>query len=100
MPCGGIYYFGDGNKSGGVSFCLQCSKKDGFGIGMLDHFCEEWDGYLHSRCVVAFLESETGQTVINHNHTLELGPEVVFVRKDLVEVESVEQPQIAADREG
>jgi hypothetical protein len=95
MPCGGIYYFGD-NTSAGISFCLQCSVHDSFGVDHLDHWCIEWDGYLHSACVVAFLNDDMGKIVINHHHTLRLGPNVNFIKIDMVVVESVDQPQLTA----
>jgi hypothetical protein len=99
MPCGGIYYFGshvkDSHEPPGSVWCLQCGRRDTLGIDHLDHFCIEWDGYLHSACVVQFLEQGDGQTVVNHMHTLELGPNVVFTL-ETVDVESVDQPQISA----
>jgi hypothetical protein len=101
MPCGGIYYFG-GDTYGGVDDpdtqgrCLHCGKTDIFGFDHLDHFCMEWDGHLHSACVVEFLNGDMGETVINHHHTLELGPNVNFIKIDMVAIESVDQPQIAA----
>jgi hypothetical protein len=103
MPCGGIYYFGDRNSQGdddqgAATFCLHCSRRDSFGIDHLDHFCVEWDGYLHSACVVDFLKGESGETVINHMHTLELGPTVDFNLK-MIAIESVDQPRIASATE-
>jgi hypothetical protein len=101
MPCGGIYYFAekenqDGSDPGDDIWCLHCGKHDTFGIDHLDHYCHEWDGYLHSRCVVDYLAGDEGQTVINHLHTLELGPNVHFVDMPTIVIESADQPQIAS----
>lgn len=100
MPCGGIYYFGDDGARTPAprSWCLHCRENDTFGIDHLDHFCEEWDGFLHSRCVVAFLKGDMGETVIDHMHTLELGPTVNF-SLSVVAMESVDQLQIASATE-
>lgn len=74
MPCGGIYPVGAGliishgpgtikDKLGAPQGgCWVC------GHGGCEHFCDEWDTYIHARCVAAFLQTEEGQCVIEHGH--------------------------------
>jgi hypothetical protein len=64
MPCGGIYP--DPNESGHK--CFHCHKEGA------DHFCEEWDGFLHGECVPAFLMTEEGRIVIAHGHDIFISP--------------------------
>jgi hypothetical protein len=72
MPCGGI-----NPTSGGAGTladrilctaggCWVCDR------GGCKHFCDEWDTYIHARCVPAFLSTEEGQTVIDHGHVIHL----------------------------
>lgn len=73
MPCGGIYpYDPDDSRddrktideflSPGHGGCWVCSK------GGAKHFCEEWDTFIHARCVPSFLQTEEGQIIISHRH--------------------------------
>lgn len=73
MPCGGIYpltddhpfvrYYWPGTPG---HECLVCGKYE----PRPDHFCDEWDGYLHGKCVVPFLNTEMGRTVLEHEHNI------------------------------
>jgi len=73
MPCGGIYPIGPGSFQ--ASFrdqdtenckCWHCNKSD----PPADHFCDEWDCFLHSTCVREFLKTEEGQLVLQHKHAV------------------------------
>lgn len=66
MPCGGIY------PISGTGNCFHCNKPGAH------HFCEEWDCYIHARCVPDFLKGEEGIIVIHHKHD-------VILRFDLEE---------------
>ena len=71
MPCGGIHPIDNGQlgtirkhldpTQGG---CWVCSR------GGAMHFCHEWDTFIHARCVPRFLETDEGQAVIEHRHTI------------------------------
>lgn len=76
MPCGGIYPLSEAKGTiteklspiqGG---CWVC------GMGGAHHFCDEWDTYIHARCVPIFLLGREGQCVIHHEHTIELNFEL------------------------
>lgn len=59
MPCGGIY------PTGKNAFpCWHCGK-----IGC-DLILIEWDSFLHSACVEAFLKTDEGQCVLDHGHAV------------------------------
>ena len=63
MPCGGIFPSElsiIGRLATGQ--CWHCGK-DG-----ADHFCEEWDCFLHATCVPLFLETDEGRGVVSHHH--------------------------------
>ena len=60
MPCGGIFPI---KKSGKCWVCDKSGAK---------HFCEEWDAFIHARCVPKFLQTEEGQIVIDHGHLVSL----------------------------
>ena len=67
MPCGGIFPTEMSIVAGimsdqSVVCCIQCGKEGA------DHFCEEWDGFLHANCVSSFLLTEEGKCVIAHKH--------------------------------
>jgi len=125
MPCGGIYYLRadqvalttslpvghpdlEGVPRRQTDRCLYCTKTDIVTDisepGHLDHFCAEWDGYLHSKCIPAFMKTDEGQIIIDHQHMLELGPDVDLTSSNswiggyhhLVDIESVDQPQLTA----
>ena len=61
MPCGGLYPVADTHKQ-----CFSC--------GISDHseysFVDEWDAFLHDRCIEEFLASPEGEIVINHGHEI------------------------------
>ena len=60
MPCGGIYPM-EGRR--GVE-CFYCEGR----TPIPDHYCEEWDAFLHGKCVEPFLTTEEGKIVIEHGH--------------------------------
>jgi hypothetical protein len=71
MPCGGIYpitgtWVEPLTRDQTDVRCWTCGKE-----GAL-HFCDEWDCYIHARCAVLFLQTEEGQCVILHGHTVTL----------------------------
>lgn len=63
MPCGGIRPVTDGASY----VCFYCNEKG------CDHFVEEWDAFLHGRCVLPFLKTEEGECVIAHKHHIQVG---------------------------
>lgn len=58
MPCGGVRR---------VPLVLNCECWV-CQIGGCAHFVDEWDAYIHARCVIPFLASPEGQIVISHGH--------------------------------
>lgn len=36
------------------------------------HFCEEWDCFLHARCIVEFMQTTQGQMIIQHGHVVQI----------------------------
>lgn len=73
MPCGGIYpVSGICDEGDHLRYtCLFCGKNK------CDHWCEEWDAPLHADCIVPFLETEEGQTVLHHGHLVQRGDEIL-----------------------
>lgn len=75
MPCGGIYPIrgADGGPVVVEHMCWECRRP------WPDCFVEEWDAYIHSECVEAFLAGEEGQIVLSHGHGVYIwkGEEVV-----------------------
>jgi hypothetical protein len=78
MPCGGIYpldghwsrpYLRPGADGHG---CLVCQ---GPVVEAVDLFVEEWDAYLHRKCLGPFLTSPEGIIVMRHGHEIVL-PEI------------------------
>ena len=67
MPCGGIYPV----KDAPAHPCWQCNE-----LGA-DHWLEEWDAVIHKDCIEAFLKTEEGQIVIDHNHHIQVGEAVL-----------------------
>lgn len=72
MPCGGIYPGSPLNQRGPGKLDEKLMPSDG-GCwvcykGGCEHFCDEWDTYIHARCVPEFLQTEEGQCVIQHGH--------------------------------
>lgn len=67
MPCGGIYPVkrepGD-CPNAEWDRCYYCLKND----PQPDHFVEEWDAYIHGKCVEAFMKTEEGQIIKDHGH--------------------------------
>jgi hypothetical protein len=61
MPCGGIYPIDDRSPN---LRCFHCDRHD----PKPTHFVEEWDAYVHSGCVVPFLQTEEGKIIIKHKH--------------------------------
>ncbi len=51
--------------------CWHCN------LGGADHFCEEWDTYLHKRCIEPFLKTEEGLLVIRHKHLIQIGDRIL-----------------------
>ena len=73
MPCGGIYpvpgsWVADLPKppNSKPTRCWQCHKSE----PTPEHFCDEWDTFIHARCVAAFLQGEEGKIVISHEHSV------------------------------
>ena len=52
-------------KSGKDGFaCWVCNKRGAM------HFCDEWDTFIHARCVPMFIQTEEGQILIHHKHAV------------------------------
>lgn len=75
MPCGGIYpvqyhfskdYIDKPPLHGDTTppKCFFCGKNE----PKVDHFCDEWDCYLHRDCIDEFLKTDEGKCVLNHKH--------------------------------
>lgn len=64
MPCGGIEPLS--NPLAGK--CWVCQKDD----PKPQHFCFEWDTWIHARCVPQFLTEDEGKIVISHGHLVVL----------------------------
>ena len=69
MPCGGIYPIANTwiesfpkDETKPEHCCWMCGK------GGCEHFCDEWDTFIHARCALAFLATEEGQIIIKHEH--------------------------------
>lgn len=70
MPCGGIYPM----KADGPVECWfalyselrpkQCDNS------VPELFCEEWDTFLHVKCLINFLTTEEGRCVMAHGHEI------------------------------
>jgi hypothetical protein len=58
MPCGGIYPM----KADPELQCFHCNGANA------DHSVEEWDSFLHGRCIVPFLMTDEGAIVLEHGH--------------------------------
>jgi hypothetical protein len=71
MPCGGIYsinaHWSAAYLKHTNSDCFQCTKQV---KAKRDLFVEEWDAYLHRKCLGAFLKSPEGEIVIKHGHEI------------------------------
>ncbi len=48
--------------------CWHCGEA----IPEADHFCDEWDCYLHGKCVKPFLETDEGKIVLSHKHLVHI----------------------------
>lgn len=66
MPCGGIHPLGWENPARDKYKCGQCGKPKP------DCFVMEWDDFIHSECVPAFLETEEGKIVLEHKHEVSI----------------------------
>lgn len=64
MPCGGIGFGGPLYPDVWEGDCFHCGKPGA------NHFCDEWDCFLHAECVLPFLATEEGQIVIEHKHRI------------------------------
>ena len=65
MPCGGIWPASpQGLKDfvGPEGRCFHCHE-----LGP-DHWVEEWDAFIHGKCVESFLDTDEGDIVISHQH--------------------------------
>lgn len=80
MPCGGIYpvqgtwHETMGIKPSPTKSTDKVSPTDGgcwmCHMGGCEHFCDEWDTYIHARCVARFLLTDEGHIVMEHGHTV------------------------------
>jgi len=70
MPCGGIYPVSDGPAHGKCWVCYSDDPEP-----ML--FCEEWDTFLHAKCVLKFLNSKEGKIVLLHKHPVYIEFDVI-----------------------
>lgn len=62
MLCGGIWPLKDFRGE-----CWMCGKAGA------RHYCEEWDCFLHGRCVPKFLSTtDEGKVVMDHKHDVEI----------------------------
>lgn len=68
MPCGGIYSVAVGPNQR----CFVCNAPDS------ELFCDEWDCFLHRRCLGAFLISEEGRVVTAHGHAIQMDEDGFF----------------------
>jgi hypothetical protein len=65
MPCGGI----TPTKNSFVRDVVNEPQKCYFcGKPGACHFVEEWDAFIHARCVPAFLQTDEGKVIIDHGH--------------------------------
>jgi hypothetical protein len=60
MPCGGIYPVK-------VEYGSKCWYNDGDDAEL---FCDEWDTFIHIRCLGRFLESIEGRCMLSHGHAI------------------------------
>lgn len=65
-PCGGIYPISRKIVCNPESnyLCFVCGKFDPFP----DHYCEEWECFLHGDCIEPFLKTYEGGVVLDHKH--------------------------------
>jgi hypothetical protein len=68
MPCGGI---SDGWGKASAGACFVCHGKRWDEACTL--FCEEWDAYLHYRCLAEFLTMDEGRIMLDHGHGFSFG---------------------------
>jgi len=78
MPCGGIYpvesHFSKVGWKDKKHRCYHCNKV----IATVKEasFCEEWDAFIHRKCILSFLNTLEGEVVVNHGHVVCFGNEV------------------------
>lgn len=68
MPCGGIWPVKPITRAN--IWCFHCgltAAKEA-----VDHEVEEWDAFLHRRCVIPHLMTDEGRVVLHHEHEVEL----------------------------
>lgn len=91
MPCGGIYpvYIEGGVHPflpGAQPGCFVCGgewpKSD---LDFHVYFCDEWDCWIHRKCVHQFLVSPEGLCVLRHGHTIQLLEEGDKVHHHLID---------------
>jgi hypothetical protein len=71
MPCGGIWpmAMGGGGYVNEVrqtidGGCFICQR------GGCRHWIDEWETFIHARCVPQFLQTQKGKVVMAHKHTV------------------------------
>lgn len=69
MPCGGLYPVRASTDP--VDWCLGCGKYSNV-EHPLDHFVEEWDGYVSGKCAKQYLETDEGKIVLSHGHFVQI----------------------------
>ena len=86
MPCGGIFpVFGNwvekyllqaADTPDPIDKCWQCDRTGP------DHFCLEFDCFLHGSCVEKFLQTQEGEIVLKHGHEVRVGDRVLHAKKE------------------
>lgn len=68
MPCGGIRHKDLMPKSyfSGKTPCTVCARPDS------ELFVEEWDSFLHIKCLGTYLQTEAGSLVLKHKHEIQI----------------------------
>jgi len=73
MPCGGIYPIKliTQKDCGAQTRCFQCTGLPDFEA---DHqyFCDEWDCWIHAKCIHDFLRTAEGDIVLKHRHLINI----------------------------
>lgn len=75
MPCGGIYPGADISVDRPCWFWTTGGREEdellaGCGPSPAELFCEEWDTFLHVKCLIRFLQTEEGKGVMAHGHEI------------------------------
>lgn len=78
MPCGGIWPIKPLEEAVSKdSWCYHCVEWLSKSGKTPDHEVEEWDAVLHGDCVEAFLKTDEGKLVIEHNHLIQVYDDVL-----------------------